>query len=311
MLDIHALQVFLEAARTENFTEAGRSLSLTQPAVSMQIRSLENYLQTTLFERDGRSIRLTKAGQALIPMAQQIVQLAISAEENIRAANGKVIGNLAIGCSTASGKYLLPQVLASFQRLYPEVKVSIPVVSRAQVLERVASGEYDLGVTSMRVTGPDVGYAPFFTDRLALVVPASHPWARRGVIQPHELPGERFICREPESACRIAVNRELAALGVEEDRLNVMMEVGSPEALAMAVEQGIGVSFISLLAATPRLTLGRLALVEVEGLAVSTTVEFVYACSRPASPVRLKFFDFVSQPQNRSLIDMLAEGRVL
>ncbi len=311
MLDIHALRVFLEAAKTENFTEAGRLLNLTQPAVSMQIRSLENYLQVELFERDGRNIRLTKPGQALVPMAQQIVQLAINAEESIRGATGRVVGNLVIGCSTASGKYILPYLVAGFQRLYPDVRVQIPVVSRDLVMERVSSGEYDLGVTSLRVPGFDVGYSKFFTDRLVLITCGAHPWVRRGTIQPQELLSERFICREPESACCMTVRQGLAGLGIDVDQMDVVMEVGNPEALAMAVEYGIGVSFISLLAAVPRLNLGRLAIVEVEGLNLSNTIEFVYSCSRPASPVRLKFLDFVNQPQNQTLIEMLANGHAL
>lgn len=311
MLDIHALRVFLEAAKTENFTEAGRSLSLTQPAVSMQIRSLENYLQLELFERDGRNIRLTKAGQALVPMAQQIVQMAISAEENIRASNGRVVGNLTIGCSTASGKYILPHVVARFQRLYPDVHVAIPVVSRERVLDGVTSGEYDVGVVGRRAPGADIHYFPFFTDRLVLIVPTSHRWARAGVIAPAELLTERFICREPEASCRLITARELAKVGVNVDDLDIVMEVGNPEALAMAVEYGIGVSFVSLLAANPRLMLGRLAIVEVEGVDLRNDVEIVCSCGRPASPVQTEFLSFVSQQQTRLGIEMLADGRIV
>lgn len=311
MLDIHALRVFLEAARTENFTEAGRSLSLTQPAVSMQIRSLENYLQVELFERDGRNIRLTKAGQSLIPMAQQIVQLAISTEENMRSANGRVVGNLTIGCSTASGKYILPHVVARFQKLFPDVRVTIPVVPRERVVEGVLAGTYDLGVVSQRPPGVSANYFPFFTDRLVLIAPVSHKWARKSRIKPEELLAERFICREPSASCRVLTREGLAGLGIDASQLNVVMEVGNPEALAMAVEHGIGVSFVSLLAANPRLMLGRLAIVEVEGLELENQVELMCSGSRPASTVQTHFLDFVEQPQNRLIVNMLAEGRLV
>lgn len=311
MLDIHALRVFLEAARTENFTEAGRILNLTQPAVSMQIRSLENYLQVELFERDGRSIRLTKAGQALVPRAQQIVQLAINAEETIRASNTHVAGNLTIGCSTASGKYILPHLVARFQTLYPEVRVSIPVVTPERVIEGVVSGEYDLGVVSRHAPGIDLNYTPFFTDRLVLIVSTGHEWARRGRIEAWELAGERFVCREPNADCRLMVAEGLTRLGVDLSRLNIVMEVGNPEALAMAVEHGIGVSFVSLLAANPRLMLGRLAVIEVEGLDLRSEVEFISCCSRVASPVQSHFLEFIQQPDNNLLVSMLAEGRAI
>lgn len=311
MLDNHALRVFLEAARTENFTEAGRMLNLTQPAVSMQIRSLENYLQVELFEREGRSIRLTKAGQALVPLAQQIVQMAVAAEEMIRGANGRVIGNLTIGCSTASGKYILPRLVARFRSRYPQVRVTIPVTTPAAVLEGVSSGTYDLGVVSTAAVEGDVGKVDFFTDRLVLIVPAGHQWTAYEDIDPEALLGESFICREPDAACRVVVNRGLSAVGLDPEGLDIVMEVGNQEALAMAVEHGIGVSFVSLLAASPLLSLGRLAIVNVCGLDLSNPIQLVYASSRPASPVRTEFLEFVEQPENRAMVEMLADGRMV
>jgi DNA-binding transcriptional LysR family regulator len=311
MLDIHALRVFLEAARTENFTEAARLLNLTQPAVSMQVRSLENYLQVDLFERDGRNVRLTKSGQALVPLAQQVVQMALAAEESIRASDGKVVGNLVIGCSTASGKYILPHIVARFQRLYPEVRVSIPIAKRREVIEGVQSGEYDISVASLRGPETDVTYIPFFTDRLVLIAPVTHPWVRRMPIHVTDLLSERFICREPESACRIVVNNGLAQMGLDLDRLDIVMEVGNPEALAMAVEHGIGVSFVSLLAAAPRLALDRLSIIQVSGLSLTNPVDLIVSNSRPASLVRSAFIEFINQPQTRSQINALAEGRIV
>lgn len=310
MLDNYALQVFLEAARTENFTKAGQALNLSQSAVSLQIRSLEDYLQVTLFERNGRNVRLTKAGQALIPMAEQLVQMAVGVEESIRATGGKVVGNLTVGSSTASAKYVLPHLMARFQRLYPAVHVTIPVVSRAEMMEHVIAGDYDLGVTSLRVPGHDLHYTEFFTDRLELITSASHPWARRGSVEARELLDERFICREPESACRVTVDEGLSRLGVDVNQLDAVMEVGNPEALAMAVEHGIGISFVSVLAAMPRVALGRLAIVKVEGLTLHSPVEFVHNPSRPASLAQTKFLEFANHPQNRPLIDLLAEGRM-
>lgn len=309
MLDIHALHVFLEAARTENFTEAGRHLNLSQPAVSMQIRSLENYLQVELFERDGRSIRLTKAGQSLVPMAQQIVQLTIDTEDRIRAANGRVVGNLAIGCSTASGKYILPHLVARFQRHHPDVRVQIPVVSPAGVMRRVASGDYDIGVLARRdITSSTLDARPFFDDRLELIAPATHPWARRGRIPVQALRKERHIFREQGAACRQIVETALAERGIAPDELDIVMEVGNPEAVAMAVEHDIGVAFSSLLAAVPRLALGRLVVVGVEGLELVNPVEMVTCGARPASLVRQAFLEFIERPASRALIASLASG---
>jgi DNA-binding transcriptional LysR family regulator len=122
---------------------------------------------------------------------------------------------------------------------------------------------------------------------------------------------EQFICREPTSACRVTVREGLARLGVDVDDLQIEMEIGTPEALAMAVEYGIGISFVSLLAAMPRLTLGRLAIVDVEGLDLRNPIEFVHNGSHAALPVQMEFMKFVNQAQNRPFIDMLAEGQMV
>lgn len=311
MLDTHALRVFLEAARTENFTEAGRVLNLTQPAVSMQVKTLEDYLQVKLFERSGRKMKLTKVGQSLLPMAQQIVQLAINTEEAIRASTDKVVGNLVVGSSSAAANYILPNIVMRFQRLYPDVSVSIPVVSRETMMERVACGDYDLGVTTMREPDYDVGYAPFFVDELVLVSPSSHPWSRESAIDPADLLHERFICREPQSGCRAKVAEGLSRLGLNVEQLQMVMEIGSAEALAMAVENGLGMSFVSKPIAVSRLPLGRLSIVHVKGLELTSPVELVYSPVHAASLARTKFLDFVKHPQTRSMIDMLAQGQVI
>lgn len=311
MLDIHGLRVFLEAARTENFTEAAQVLNITQPAVSMQIRSLEEYLQVSLFERSGRHIQLTRAGQALIPLAQQVIQVAINAEEAVRASQGKVIGDLVIGCSTASGKYILPHLLARFKRTYPDVRISIMVVNRRDAMDGVCSGSYDLADTDLRLSEYDVEYLDFFTDHLSLIVPVSHPWSRRDSIRPDELFTEQFICREPEAACRKIVGEALARLGLDMNNLQIVMEIGSAEAQAMAVEHGMGVAFVSLAPAMPRVALGRLATVRVEGMELLSPIEFVRCPGRPSSAVRTRFLEFVNNPQTRSQIEMLTKGLVV
>jgi DNA-binding transcriptional LysR family regulator len=310
-MELHTLRVFLEAAKTLNFTEAARALEITQPAVSMQIRSLEDYLQVKLFERDPHGLRLTKAGQALVPMARQIMEMVISTEESIRASVSQVGGELVIGSSATAGKYILPYIVARFQRTYPDVHVSIPVTDRRTMMEYIVSGRMDLGVTSMRMPEYDVNYTAFFTDHLALIAPSFHPWAHRDAVEPHELAGERFICREPESACRTTVSAALAPLGVDMTDLDTVMEVGSAEALAMAVEHGIGLSFVPILAAVPRVALGRLMIVRIKGVELRNAIEIVSSRTRAASPAAARFVEFVSQPQNHALIQILAEGRMV
>ncbi len=310
-LDLPALRIFLEAGKVLNFTEAARTLNLSQPAVSMQIKALEDYLQVDLFKRNAPGLRLTSAGQALMPLAEQIVSLTITAENMIRATASDVIGDLVIACSATAGKYVLPHLLARFKQLYPDVSIAIRIVDRTTMLEGITTGAYDLGVASLRVPGDDLCYTPFFTDHLSLIAAATHPWARRDLVQPSELLTEEFICREPDSACRSVVARGLEPLGVDIRDFRIVMEVGSAEALAMAVEHGMGIGFASLLAAVPRLALGHLVLIHVEGLTLQNPIELVTSRARATPLPQMKFMEFLAQKQNHTLVQLLAEGHMV
>ncbi|GAB4570323.1 MAG: LysR family transcriptional regulator [Anaerolineae bacterium] len=311
ILETHSLRVFLEAARTLNFTEAGRALNISQPAVSQQIRALEEHLGVELFERGRKGLRLTRAGEALVPRAQQILWLVVSTEESVRVAKDEIAGDVAIGCSSTAGKYILPPVIARFKQQHPNVNISLTIDTPHAMMEGVVNGKYDLGVTSLRYPEYQVNYSPLVEDQLTLIVPATHPWARRNRVSAKEMLGERFICREPESACRRVVSSGMAALGVDIRDLDTVMEIGSAEALAMAVEHGLGVSFVSKLAALPRVALGRLAIVEIEGLELRNTVELVCSPLRPASAASVKFQEYITSPQMRSQMQLLADGSAL
>lgn len=310
MIDIHALQIFYEASRTGNFTAAARLLNLSQPAVSMQIKSLEDYLQVKLFEREGRSMRLTKAGQALVPMAQQILDLAASAEEAIRASDGQVVGNLVIGCSATSANYVLPHLIARFQSLYPNVRVSMPIVSQDELHEKLSRGLYDFGVMSAAAACDEISCVPFFEDRVVLIAGAVHPFTAAPSIEPKQLLNERFICQDRHSACRQVVGNALDPFGVDINQLHISMEMGSPEAIVMAVEHGLGLSFVSMLAAAPRLALGRLAIIPLADLRLQTRVFLGTPKIHNGSVVQSKFRNFIKHPQTRSLIGLLTEGRL-
>ena len=130
MLDSHQLHIFLVAAELENFSEAARQLNLSQPSVSAQIQTLERLLGTQLFNRAGRHISLTEAGQVLLPMAREMVHLSIHIEETMASLEGSVVGHLKLGCSTAVGKYTLPRVIGRFRAQYPQVQVSCNIMTR-------------------------------------------------------------------------------------------------------------------------------------------------------------------------------------
>jgi len=304
MLNVYELYVFLVAAETQNFSEAARQLHLSQPAVSQQIQSLERHLGVQLFQRAGRNISLTEAGQVLVPLAREMTYLSKRIEETMRSLEGKVIGRLRIGCSTTAGKYILPHLVARFRECYPEVQVTVEVSSQRAVIQKLAEGQVHLCITSTRVPHKDLLYRDFFTDHIVLIVPRSHPWAARGRIQSKELLSANFIMREEISGTRQVMLEGLEKHGISLDQINVVMELGNAEAIEMAVEEGIGIAFVSRLAAQRGLELGRIKEVEVEGLDLCRPLYMACHARRSGTAAQLKFWEFVHEPENQMLLNL-------
>ena len=150
MLNLHELHVFVEAALAQNFSVAARRLYLSQPAVSSQISQLEKQLGVELFRRNGRTIALSDAGKVLLPLAQETLRQVKQTEETVWSLKGMMIGNLSIACSTTVGKYILPYLVAGFQRRYPDVRVTVNVMSRRAALEWLLSGRAEIAVVSAK-----------------------------------------------------------------------------------------------------------------------------------------------------------------
>jgi DNA-binding transcriptional LysR family regulator len=306
VLDVYELKVFLVAAETENFSEAARQLNLTQPAVSMQIRSLEKKLGVDLFFRAGRSLALTEQGKVLMTMARDMVNHAIQIEEEIESLKGEVVGHLKIGCSTATGKYFLPHLAARFRRCYPAVQMTIYNHSRDVVINELCEGAVKLIVVSAPPACRDVEYRHFFTDHVVLIVPIDHPWAERDIISVEELREADFILRDQQSGTREEVEQVLKGVGLSITDLNVVMEIGNSEAISMAVEEGIGAAFVSRTVAKRGIELGKIKEVSVAGLSLKREVFIAHSLRYPATRAQSEFWDFVQKPENETLLELAA-----
>ena len=294
MAQISELKVFVIAAEELSFSRAAERLHLSQSAVSQNVQSLEREYGVELFERRGRSLRLTMGGQALLPMAQEAIGTLQRMGEAMNGLEGKVAGDLIIGCSTTSGKYLLPSLVASFRRDYPLVRVSIKILSRDEVITRLIDERLGLGVTSLRIEHRDLEYVPFFEDRVILIVPAQHPWAAFGRALPADLVDEPMIMREERAGTTQVVLEGLAQHNITLDMLNPIMEIGNAEAIEMAVEEGIGIAFVSELAAARGLALGRIKAVPVEGLDLRRTIYLAHNVRHPLTRAQERFWTFVA-----------------
>ena len=306
MLNLHELQVFLVAAETENFSETGRHLNLSQPAVSMQIRSLEKQLGVELFYRAGRHIRLTEAGNALIPMARGLVNQSIQVEESMASLQlGEVIGLLKIGCSTTVGKYILPRLIAGLRQHYPLVRVQCHVSKREDALQWLLNGEAHIAMSSLQEPLREIEYRPFLVDRIVLIANPDHRWAQNGgVITPEELLEEDFILRETTAGTYIALRNGLAEFELSPLSFKTVMTLENSEAIRMAVQEKIGVAFVSGLVAAESIRAGSLVSVEVKGLDIHTTLYLARHTGRPATRAQTAFWEFAFASENEALRQM-------
>lgn len=292
MLNLDALKVFLAVAEHGSFSEAGRQIYISQPAVSQIIQGLERYLGIQLFIRDGRSVQLTEAAQMLVPMARDLLSASQRVEQSMLSLQGEVVGEMTIGCSTASGKYLLPGMIARFRRHFPKVRINVLVTTRESVLRRLLNGEVGLGISSKQIEHDDLEYREFFQDTVILIVPSDHPWAKFGKIFPDDLLDEPIILREESSGTREVLIEGLRRHDISVEMLNVSMVLGNAEAIEMAVEEGLGIAFVSRLSAARGLALGRVAEIAVDGLELTRKIYLAHNRRLPLSRAQMEFLDF-------------------
>jgi len=294
MLDWHDLQVFVVAAEVENFSAAAQELHLSQPAVTQRIRSLEKQLGVELFERQGRRVRLSEAGVYLLPMARDLLRRCKRTEEMMHSLRGQVVGHLKIGCSTTTGKYLLPPLLARFIERYPGVQATVRVGSRNRVLELLISREVNLAFASALIPRREIRYHRFIDDEVVLIAPSGHPWTQRASIRPDELLRERLILREPGSGTYQAMERALARHDITVDELQTVMTLGNSEAIILAVEEGIGVGFVPKLAADRCKRLGNIAIVPIADTTMSYTIWMAENTMQPATAAHIHFIKLLA-----------------
>ncbi|MEJ2592794.1 MAG: LysR family transcriptional regulator [Candidatus Thiodiazotropha sp.] len=237
------LQVFHTVARLLSFTKAAETLHMTQPAVTFQVRQLEEYFNTRLFDRTHNRISLTEAGDRVYEYADRIFDLYADMENSVREMTGEIRGALTIGASTTIAEYMLPALLGDFSTRFPEVTIHLRVSNSEGIVSMVENNTIDLGVVEAPVGNKNLVVEVCRVDQLVAIVPPSHDLAERESVEIDELLEYPFICREEGSGTREVINEYLNQHC--KTVLNISMELGSPEAVKGAVEAGMGVSVVS------------------------------------------------------------------
>jgi DNA-binding transcriptional LysR family regulator len=258
------LQVFHTVARLLSFTKAAESLHMTQPAVTFQVRQLEEYFNTRLFDRTHNRISLTDAGKRVYEYAGEIFDLYAKMENAVRDMTGEISGILIIGASTTIAEYMLPALLGDFKRKYPDINVHLKVSNSDGIVSMVENNDIDLGVVEAPVMNKNLVVENCRHDRLVAIVPPQHELATKQTVKLKDLMEHAYISREEGSGTREVIQEYLTGAGFGPADVNVAMELGSPEAIKGAVEAGMGVSIVSEVTIHKEQQLGTLVALELE-----------------------------------------------
>jgi DNA-binding transcriptional LysR family regulator len=260
-LDLRQLETFLLVAEERNFTRAAARLSLTQPAVTRQIMSLERELQTRLFERLGREVRLTAAGRALRIYADRILRLCDDARAALSDVASGSAGDVTVGATSTLATYLLPRVISEFRSCYPRIELTVSTGASSRILRLVEENEVDLGLVASELVPSPLVEVPLCDYRTVAIVPSHHHLAGVSDLPIERLACEPLILMKQGTYLRRHVDRLLQSAGV---RAKTVMELDNVEVLKKMVETGLGVSLVPEVAVREEVAAGRVAALRLE-----------------------------------------------
>jgi len=307
-LENFRIVVFRAVAEQLSFRKAAEELYLTQPAVSLQIKALEEELGVQVFDRAGAQITLTQAGTILLRYARQVNSLFVQVEREIVALTGDHAGQLALGASTTIAQYVLPRLLGEFCKEHPRVHPTLISGNTEHIVDAVEKQKIELGFIEGPARSRAVKTKPFLEDDLLLIVPAAHEWAELESISSAEIASAPLLMRERGSGTRRVVEMALERQGLKQKSLRIMMELDSTEAIKSAVEAGLGVGFVSRWAMAKDLRLGtHFKIVEVSGLRIKRSFSVAYTSGVEPLGLADEFrrFLFASAGMQRTLIQPL------
>jgi DNA-binding transcriptional LysR family regulator len=252
------LKVFCTVAERGSFTRAARIVHLSQPAVSLQIQSLEEFFETKLFDKTGKQVSLTVAGKILYEHAKHIIGHYDEVAKEINKLTGKMKGAVALGASTTLGNYILPQIITEFKKIHPKIKIKLRIGNTERIEDLMHSGFVDFGIVEGKTSRSTTKTERLISDRLALVVHPKHTLTRKKSVSILDVTREPFILREQGSGTRQHIEKFLHKHGLNINDLHVALIMGSTESIKSAVEAGTGIAILSRWAVRKEVEDGRL-----------------------------------------------------
>jgi DNA-binding transcriptional LysR family regulator len=292
-MDTRQLQAFCAVVERRSFSQAAEQLGVTQPAVSLQVRALEQRLGQTLLDRSGRRVELTEAGRRLYRSAQRMLTLEEQLYEEV-ASDGQLGGTLAIGASTGPGAHLVPLLLCEFQREHDELHIALSIWDTQTVIDHVLDRGLELGIVGALRRQRSLEFEPLVRDEIVLAVPPDHR-AAGGSLAVDELKDETLIVMQEGAGVRQVVEEELRRAGLRLRGMQPSLELGLQESVKSAVGAGYGVAFISRTAIEGELAAGTLAAARVEGIEPARQIYVVRARGRALTRAAEAFLVFAKE----------------
>lgn len=297
-LNLHQLHTFQIVAKHCSYVRAAEELHFSQPAVSAQIRLLENSLGVKLFEQIGRKTHLTQAGEELYLYSQKIFSLIEETMEVIDALRSPHYGRLSVGADTTVGSYVIPGLLGKFHQSFPAVEISLEVLNRLSLVDALINNRVDMAVMGAVPDDAPVEIEPIGFNSLVLISAPGHRLAGRSDVSIKELAREHFLLREPGSGTRAALETALKEAGVP---LHISMQVGNNSAIKQGVAASLGIALISRVALDMELETNRIVILDVDGFPIVRQWRLVHLKDKYLSPTALAFKAFMLQNADRRL----------
>ncbi len=277
-MELRNLKYLLSLSENGSFTAAAKANYVTQPAVSVQLRKLQEELGTKLYEVDGRTVRFTRTGEVALEYAERFVRLETELVRAIDDIEGLRKGKIAAGMIDAASIYVLPKVLSRFQEIYPGIEIQLEVSSTRPLLRRLHDGALDIVIGTLPVEMEGAyTVTPIFEEPLVIISPPGHPINRADRIEPRMLSGESFISFHRESITRQIIEETLSGWGIE---FEVAMAVDSQDAIKNLVASGLGLAVLPSRTVMGDVEAGSVALLDVEGLTFKRRLGLILPAGR-------------------------------
>jgi DNA-binding transcriptional LysR family regulator len=284
-MDLDQLHTFLEIVRLKSFSKAAQTCYRTQPAISAQVRQLEQELNTTLFERLGTRISLTTAGKILAEYAEQILELRRRAQDQINELERVPRGDLVIAANESTCIYVLPEVFSVYKKQFPNVQLHVDRSFGSRVVQAVMDNQADFGITQLPVQEKKLQVAKIHSDEIKLIAPPDHPLASRSAVVAQDLIGHRLLL--PKSGTtRLRLNTWMELV---EDAIQISMELDSTEMMKRFVAAGLGLSFIAASNCREEVASGRLAALSLAPEPMQRRLGLIYRKDKALSKAALGF----------------------